>query len=68
MAAILIGKYPLDCFLFPCLTRVSVPPPDPLFQLPDGTYGISFDLWNKRIRDPLPDGWGIPCTGAHYEY
>lgn len=26
-------------------------------MLPFGTYGVSFDLRTRRMRDPLPNGW-----------
>ncbi|KAF8336209.1 hypothetical protein F5887DRAFT_577351 [Amanita rubescens] len=43
-----------------------LPPPPELFFLPQGTYGISFDLSTRSILDPLPNGWGFRNTSPVY--
>ena len=43
-------------------------PPQPfqLLQLPLGTYGICFDLFDHRITNHLPDGWGLRSASTIY--
>jgi len=43
-----------------------VPPPNVFFVQPMGTYGISFDLTTRSIRDDLPDGWNFSSTAPVY--
>ena len=31
-----------------------------LWNLPNGTYGISYDIFSRKTEDNLPHGWNAP--------
>ncbi|RDB26647.1 hypothetical protein Hypma_005552 [Hypsizygus marmoreus] len=39
------------------LLPIPVAPPAQFFLLPQGSYGISYDISTRRTEDDLPDGW-----------
>ena len=31
-----------------------------LWVLPNGAYGLSYDMFSRKTEDNLPDGWNAP--------